>query len=373
MVGEHAGDGLRHILHIDRLQAGAAAADQRQRREQSGKVGERPEQGVARTEHGAWADDGGARKRLLDHQFAAPARADVRRSRLGICTDAGDEHEASNSGRGGLSRYRLGALLVHGLEGHTALLDIGRDRVYDGISSGDGCGDRGLVAHVGGEQRDLVQSRRAQGAQRWIGMPDRDAHIRPFGREAQCEPSAEEPRAAEHGDRGHGIACGILDQVVMAFVLSRNIQIEADLVDQLFNSSERRLARLLLLLANFGKEGKMEKVHPSVSQGILAARVGTTRSRINFFMNKFRKLGFIEYGDGGLKVPYIAGECHRPRLGSACLALATQARSARTDPQCCLSWCLQVAADVASIMTRAVAGSWQRDSVRGRCGCSGVL
>lgn len=110
------------------------------------------------------------------------------------------------------------------------------------------------------------------------------------------------PRAAEHGDRGHGIACGILDQVVMAFVLSRNIQIEPDLVDQLFNSSERHLARLLLLLANFGKEGKMEKVHPSVSQDILAARVGTTRSRINFFMNKFRKLGFIEYGDGGLKV-----------------------------------------------------------------------
>jgi CRP/FNR family cyclic AMP-dependent transcriptional regulator len=87
-----------------------------------------------------------------------------------------------------------------------------------------------------------------------------------------------------------------------AFLLSRNIQIEADLVDQLFNSSERRLARLLLLLANFGKEGKMEKILPSVHQDILAARVGTTRSRINFFMNKFRKLGFIEYDDRGLKV-----------------------------------------------------------------------
>ncbi len=87
----------------------------------------------------------------------------------------------------------------------------------------------------------------------------------------------------------------------MAFLLSRNIQIEADLVDQLFNSSERRLARLLLLLANFGKEGKMESVIPTINQDILAARVGTTRSRINFFMNKFRKLGFIEY-NGGLKV-----------------------------------------------------------------------
>ena len=86
------------------------------------------------------------------------------------------------------------------------------------------------------------------------------------------------------------------------FLLARNIQIEADLVDQLFNSSERRLARLLLLLANFGKEGKMEKILPSVHQDILAARVGTTRSRINFFMNKFRKLGFIEYDESGLNV-----------------------------------------------------------------------
>ena len=87
-----------------------------------------------------------------------------------------------------------------------------------------------------------------------------------------------------------------------AFLLARNIQIEADLVDQLFNSSERRLARLLLLLANFGKEGKMEKILPAIHQDTLAARVGTTRSRINFFMNKFRKLGFIEYDDSGMKV-----------------------------------------------------------------------
>ena len=92
-----------------------------------------------------------------------------------------------------------------------------------------------------------------------------------------------------------------LSEMFMAFLLSRNIQIEADLVDQLFNSSERRLARVLLLLANFGKEGKMETVIPKISQEVLAARVGTTRSRINFFMNKFRKLGFIEY-NGGLKV-----------------------------------------------------------------------
>ena len=90
-------------------------------------------------------------------------------------------------------------------------------------------------------------------------------------------------------------------QLFMAFLLSRNVQIEADLVDQLFNSSEKRLARVLLLLAHFGKDGKMEPVIPQINQEILAARVGTTRSRINYFMNKFRKLGFIEY-NGTLKV-----------------------------------------------------------------------
>jgi CRP/FNR family cyclic AMP-dependent transcriptional regulator len=92
-----------------------------------------------------------------------------------------------------------------------------------------------------------------------------------------------------------------LSETFMAFLLSRNIQIEADLVDQLFNSSERRLARLLLLLAHFGKDGKLETVIPKISQELLASRIGTTRSRINFFMNKFRKLGFIEY-NGSLKV-----------------------------------------------------------------------
>jgi CRP-like cAMP-binding protein len=90
-------------------------------------------------------------------------------------------------------------------------------------------------------------------------------------------------------------------QLFMGFLLSRNVQIEADLVDQLFNSSEKRLARVLLMLAHFGKDGKMEPVIPNISQDLLAARVGTTRSRINFFMNKFRKLGFIEY-NGTLKV-----------------------------------------------------------------------
>jgi CRP/FNR family cyclic AMP-dependent transcriptional regulator len=87
----------------------------------------------------------------------------------------------------------------------------------------------------------------------------------------------------------------------IAYLLTRNIRIEDDLVDQLFNSSEKRLARLLLLLANFGKEGKPEAVIPKVSQETLAEMIGTTRSRVSFFMNKFRKLGFIEY-NGGLSV-----------------------------------------------------------------------
>lgn len=92
-----------------------------------------------------------------------------------------------------------------------------------------------------------------------------------------------------------------LSEMFTAFLLSRNIQIEADLVNQLFNSSEKRLARVLLQLASFGKEGKLEVVIPKVSQETLAARVGTTRARVNFFMNKFRKMGLIEY-NGELKV-----------------------------------------------------------------------
>jgi CRP-like cAMP-binding protein len=90
-------------------------------------------------------------------------------------------------------------------------------------------------------------------------------------------------------------------ELFLRYLLSRNIRIEEDLVDQLFNSSEKRLARVLLLLANFGKEGKAEPV-PKISQETLAEIVGTTRSRVSFFMNRFRKLGFIKYDGGGLEV-----------------------------------------------------------------------
>jgi CRP/FNR family transcriptional regulator, cyclic AMP receptor protein len=93
-----------------------------------------------------------------------------------------------------------------------------------------------------------------------------------------------------------------LSDLFTAYLLGRNVRYEADLVDQLFNSSEKRLARTLLLLAHFGKEGMPETVVPSISQETLAEMVGTTRSRVSFFMNRFRKLGFIDYGESGLQV-----------------------------------------------------------------------
>jgi CRP/FNR family cyclic AMP-dependent transcriptional regulator len=96
---------------------------------------------------------------------------------------------------------------------------------------------------------------------------------------------------AEHGLSDHFIA----------YMLARNIRVEEDLIDQLFNSSEKRLARTLLLLARYGKQEQPDRVLPKVSQETLASMVGTTRSRVNFFMNKFRKLGFIEY-NGKIKV-----------------------------------------------------------------------
>jgi CRP/FNR family transcriptional regulator, cyclic AMP receptor protein len=87
----------------------------------------------------------------------------------------------------------------------------------------------------------------------------------------------------------------------ITYMLARNIRVEADLIDQLFNSSEKRLARTLLLLARYGAPGRRQKVLPKVSQEMLAEMIGTTRSRVNFFMNKFRKLGFIQY-DGEIQV-----------------------------------------------------------------------
>jgi CRP/FNR family cyclic AMP-dependent transcriptional regulator len=91
-------------------------------------------------------------------------------------------------------------------------------------------------------------------------------------------------------------------EVFISHLLARTIRVEEDLVDQLFNSSEKRLARLLLLLANFGKEGRPEPIIAKISQETLAEMIGTTRSRVSFFMNKFRRLGFVDYNGSGLEV-----------------------------------------------------------------------
>jgi CRP/FNR family transcriptional regulator, cyclic AMP receptor protein len=91
-------------------------------------------------------------------------------------------------------------------------------------------------------------------------------------------------------------------EVFISHLLARTIRVQEDLVDQLFNSSEKRLARLLLLLANFGKEGRPEPIIAKISQETLAEMIGTTRSRVSFFMNKFRRLGFVDYNGSGLEV-----------------------------------------------------------------------
>jgi CRP/FNR family transcriptional regulator, cyclic AMP receptor protein len=93
-----------------------------------------------------------------------------------------------------------------------------------------------------------------------------------------------------------------IDEIFISHLLARTLRVEEDLVDQLFNSSEKRLARLLLLLANFGKEARPEPIIAKISQETLAEMIGTTRSRVSFFMNKFRRLGFVDYNGGGLEV-----------------------------------------------------------------------
>jgi CRP/FNR family cyclic AMP-dependent transcriptional regulator len=113
-----------------------------------------------------------------------------------------------------------------------------------------------------------------------------DCVIMRFGKTAIIRVLHEEPKFSE---------------MFLSYILARNARVEADLVDQLFNSSEKRLARLLLLMANFGKEGPPEPIIAKVSQETLAEMVGTTRSRVSFFMNKFRKLGFINY-NGHLQI-----------------------------------------------------------------------
>jgi hypothetical protein len=127
------------------------------------------------------------------------------RSGLGIGADAGNENEAGDTGSSSLPRDSFGALLVHRLERYAPRLDIGGDRIDDGVGPGEDGGDRGLVAHVGAEDRNPVQACRVQSAARAVGMPDRDAYSCSLGSEAAHEASTEEAGAPEHADRGHGI------------------------------------------------------------------------------------------------------------------------------------------------------------------------
>jgi CRP/FNR family transcriptional regulator, cyclic AMP receptor protein len=113
-------------------------------------------------------------------------------------------------------------------------------------------------------------------------------------------------------------------ELFVAYLLKRNSRVEEDLIDQLFNSSEKRLARLLLLLANFGKEGNPTPITPNISQETLAEMIGTTRSRVSFFMNKFRKLGFISY-NGKIEV-------HRSLLNAILREKPSLRRNEETDP-----------------------------------------
>lgn|GEM_PF-2454793 len=120
-----------------------------------------------------------------------------------------------------------------------------------------------------------------------------------------------------------------LPALFIAYLLQRNFRVEEDLIDLLFNSSEKRLARILLLLANYGKDGKPEPVLAPISQETLAEMVGTTRSRVSTFMNKFRRLGFIHY-NGGLEGPQLTPE-RRPARLAIPFAPHTQAQSEQPD------------------------------------------
>src|SRR5271168_3466374 len=105
-------------------------------------------------------------------------------------------------------------------------------------------------------------------------------------------------------------------ELFMAYLLARNIRIEADLIDQIFNSSEKRLARLLLLLANFGREGRPQPITTPISQETLAEMIGTTRGRVSFFMNRFRRLGFIEY-NGNVASAQLPSQRRAPRRATS--------------------------------------------------------
>jgi CRP/FNR family cyclic AMP-dependent transcriptional regulator len=199
-------------------------------------------------------------------------------------------------------KIKLTVVSKHGKEAVVALLGPG-DFFGEGCLAGrpmvgsraDFSGNSGSLADERRAGRPMVGSRadfagnsRSLADERWAGQSVRMASATAL---SECSIMRMEKT---------GVIRVLHDQpafseLLLHHLLSRNIRIEEDLVDQLFNSSEKRLARVLLLLANFGKEGKPELVIPKISQETLAEIVGTTRSRVSFFMNRFRKMGFIQY------------------------------------------------------------------------------
>jgi CRP/FNR family transcriptional regulator, cyclic AMP receptor protein len=153
----------------------------------------------------------------------------------------------------------------------TVLSEQGKEAIVAILGTGDFCGE-GCLA---GQPRRMATAAAME-----------DAKIMRLEKAAMIRLLHDEPEFSER---------------FMAHLLARNVRVEADLVDQLFNSSEKRLARVLLILANFGKEGKPEPVIAKINQETLAEMIGTTRSRVSFFMNKFRKMGLIDY-NGHLQI-----------------------------------------------------------------------
>jgi CRP-like cAMP-binding protein len=153
----------------------------------------------------------------------------------------------------------------------TVLSDQGKEAVVTVLDAGDFFGEQCLTGH-------LVRMATATALE--------DATILRIAQDTMVRALQEDPR---------------FNELFLKYMLAHSLRVEEDLVDQLFNSSEKRLARVLLLLANFGKKGKPQTSLAHVTQEMLAEMVGTTRPRVNFFMNKFRKLGFVEY-DGTLQV-----------------------------------------------------------------------
>jgi hypothetical protein len=159
-VSEYAGDGPRHVVDKDRLEAGIAA-NQRYYWEKAGKVSDRSKEGVARAEHGARADDCGLREVLPDHLFAASTGTDVRRTRTRIGADTRYKHKTGDTRGDSLPCHRFSPSDVHCLESRIALLDIGRDRVDDRVGPSYRVGHRYRVTHIGGNDSHQIETDRS--------------------------------------------------------------------------------------------------------------------------------------------------------------------------------------------------------------------